>query len=56
MLAPWRGMPNLLLAPLWVLSLPWLILIAPLAGYLLDRLDRKKAFTVGYHVTALRSP
>jgi SAM-dependent methyltransferase len=54
-LAPWRGIRNLFLAPLWFLSLPWLILVAPLAGHLLDRLDREKAFTVGYHVTALRS-
>jgi len=56
MLAPWRGFKQMLLTPLWLLSLPWLLIVAPLAGLLLDGLDHQKAFTVGYHVTALRAP
>jgi SAM-dependent methyltransferase len=55
MLAPWRGLKQMLLTPVWLLSLPWLLVLAPLSGLFLDRLDNEKAFTVGYHITALRS-
>lgn len=44
------------LAPLWALSLPWFRVIVPLACHALDRIDRHRAFTVGYHVTAIRGP
>ena len=55
MLAPWRGTGHLIWLPFWILSLPWFMVICPLLGYILDHLDREKAFTIGYHVTAVRS-
>lgn len=54
MLAPWQGRKQLMWLPLWLLSLVWLAVICPLLGHILDYLDRDKAFTVGYHVTAVR--
>lgn len=54
LLAPWRGIKHLLWAPLWLLMLPWFVIVCPLLGYILDALDESKAFTVGYHVTAVR--
>ena len=53
LMAPWRG-GQLVWFPIWLLSLPWLAVICPLLGHVLDRLDRDKAFTVGYHVKAVR--
>ncbi len=53
-LAPWRGFAQLLLSPLWLISLPWLIGAAPV-GYWLDRLDQVRGFTVGYHVSAIKA-
>jgi SAM-dependent methyltransferase len=47
-------MGRILLAPLWLLSWPWLRLVMPLACHWLDGLDEQRGFTVGYHVTALR--
>jgi SAM-dependent methyltransferase len=44
-----------LVAPFWALTLPWFRLVMPLACHMLDRLDRHRGFTVGYHVTATRS-
>ena len=41
--------------PFWLLLLPVLAGIIPLACLLLDRFDRERRFTVGYHVTAVRS-
>jgi SAM-dependent methyltransferase len=46
---------DLLWAPIWVLLLPVLVLGIPVAGALLDRFDRDRRFTVGYHVTATRA-
>lgn len=54
-MAPWRGSRQLILFPVWALSLLWFVVICPLLGFLLDRLDSDRAFTVGYHVTAVRS-
>ena len=54
LLAPWRGGAQLAWFPIWLLSLLWFALICPLLGHVLDRLDHDKAFTVGYHVTAVR--
>ena len=54
LLAPWQGKGRLIWLPFWMLSLPWFVLLCPLLGYVLDYLDDKKAFTVGYHVTAVR--
>lgn len=53
LLAPWR-VGGLVWFPFWLLSLPWFAVICPLLGHILDRLDRDRAFTVGYHVTAVR--
>jgi SAM-dependent methyltransferase len=54
LMAPWRGGGQLVWFPMWLLTLPWFGLICPLLGHFLDRLDRDRAFTVGYHVTAVR--
>jgi SAM-dependent methyltransferase len=40
--------------PFWVVTLPWFRLILPAICYLLDRIDRHRGLTVGYHVTAVR--
>ena len=42
-------------APLWLLSLPVLGILVPLACAALDPFDRERRFTVGYHVTARRT-
>ena len=49
------GLARYLMAPLWVLTLPWLRGVLPLACHYLDDLDLHKGFTVGYHVTAVRN-
>ncbi len=49
------GAWRFLLAPFWLLTLPWFRLAVPLACHYLDRLDAHRIFTVGYHVTAVRS-
>ena len=41
--------------PAWLLLAPVLALAVPLAAKVLDRFDRAKDFTVGYHVTATRA-
>jgi hypothetical protein len=46
---------KLLWAPIWLLLLPVLVLVIPVAGALLDGFDRDRRFTVGYHVTATRA-
>jgi SAM-dependent methyltransferase len=51
------GMPwplEMMWAPFWLLLLPVLGGIIPVLCKLLDRFDREKRFTVGYHVTAVR--
>jgi ubiquinone/menaquinone biosynthesis C-methylase UbiE len=40
--------------PFWLLLLPVLAGLVPLAAKLLNRFDREKRFTVGYHVRALK--
>lgn len=45
---------ELLWLPLWALLVPLLALAIPLACSCLDRFDREKRFTVGYHVTAIK--
>ncbi len=47
-------MPSLLWLPIWLLLLPILGGLIPVAAYLLDRFDREQRFTVGYHVTAFK--
>ena len=51
------GMPlwlELFWLPLWLLLAPLLGLAIPLACRYLDRFDRERRFTVGYHVTAVK--
>ena len=40
--------------PLWLITLPLLRLLFPLAGYWLDRLGIEKTDTIGYHVVAVK--
>lgn len=54
MLAPWRSPSRLTWLPVWLLGLPWCLLI-PVLAKSLDLLDREKGFTVGYHVTATKA-
>ncbi len=46
---------ELIWLPFWLALLPVLCLIIPLACKLLERFDHEKRFTVGYHLTAVRS-
>ena len=41
--------------PVWLISLPMLAGVIPVSCFLLDHFDRERRFTVGYHVTAVRS-
>jgi len=45
----------LLWMPFWLLCLPVLGVFVPIICSILDRFDREKRFTVGYHVTAIKS-
>ncbi len=52
------GMPlplGLLWLPLWLLFAPLLALVIPLVCRFLDRFDREQRFSVGYHVTAIKT-
>jgi len=57
--SPWStSLPvgiRLLWLPMWVVLVPVLGLIAPVLCKWLDRYDRERRFTVGYHVTARRA-
>lgn len=57
--APWRlAMPlwlRSLWLPLWLLFAPVLAGMIPVLCAVLDRFDADKRFTVGYHVTAVRT-
>ena len=51
------GMPlvaELAWLPFWAFIFPMLALVIPLWSGMLDRFDRERRFTVGYHVTAER--
>jgi len=41
--------------PIWLLLAPFLGVVVPFVCKYLDRFDRERRFTVGYHVTALRA-
>ncbi len=45
---------QILLTPVWCVSLLWFGLICPFLGYLMDRLDTDKDFTIGYHVIGFK--
>ncbi|MBC7804132.1 MAG: class I SAM-dependent methyltransferase [Candidatus Parcubacteria bacterium] len=57
---PFRlGMPllaELVWIPIWILLLPVIGVVIPVACKLMDRFDREQHFTVGYHITAIRQP
>jgi SAM-dependent methyltransferase len=46
---------RLLWFPVWIVLLPLLGLVVPILCKFLDRFDRERRFTVGYHVTARRA-
>lgn len=46
---------RLLWFPVWMVLLPLLGLVVPILCKFLDRFDRERRFTVGYHVTARRA-
>ena len=46
---------RLLWLPMWVMLFPVLGLAVPVLCKWLDRFDRERRFTVGYHVTARRA-
>jgi len=45
---------NLLWAPVWLLLLPFMAILAPMSSMFLNPYDNDKRFTIGYHVTAVR--
>jgi len=49
--APFRSILNLLFHPIWILLLPFGILL-PLIAPLQDKYDKRRDFTVGYHIIA----
>lgn len=46
---------TILWAPVWIVLAPVLGVAVPLAARALDRFDRERRFTVGYHVSATRA-
>jgi len=48
------GLTRMLMGVLWLASFPWCRVVVPLFCHFLDALDRTRAFTVGYHVAAVR--
>ena len=55
---PFGSLPiivSLLWLPFWLFLLPVLGGVLPLVSHCLDRYDRDCQFTVGYHVTAVRT-
>jgi SAM-dependent methyltransferase len=52
---PMPLLAKIIWAPVWLISLPLLAGVIPVSCLLLDSFDREQRFTVGYHVTAVRS-
>jgi SAM-dependent methyltransferase len=52
---PMSLLTKIVWTPVWLISLPLLAGVIPVSCFLLDRFDRERRFTVGYHVTAVRS-
>ena len=46
---------KVVLFPVWLLTLPWLAIVCPIACYFLDRLEIGQEFTLGYRVDATRN-
>jgi len=53
---PGRGFARLVLASIWILTLPVLRVLLPLVAHYLDKLGLEELATVGYHVTATKIP
>jgi ubiquinone/menaquinone biosynthesis C-methylase UbiE len=58
MINPWKLDANFVLRlswlPFWLVLLPLMTLLFPIACHLLDRFDKDKKFTIGYHVVAIK--
>lgn len=52
---PMPLLAKIIWTPVWLISLPLLAGVIPVFCLLLDPFDRERRFTVGYHVTAVRS-
>ena len=52
---PMPALLRIVWAPVWLILLPVLAGVIPVFARALDRYDREKRFTVGYHVTAVRA-
>ena len=52
---PMPLLAKIIWTPVWLILLPLLAGVIPVSCLLLDPLDRERRFTVGYHVTAVRS-
>lgn len=52
--APWKSLLNFVLLPLWIINLLLLAFYIPVYCICVDKFDRLKTFTIGYHVTACR--
>lgn len=47
---------RLVWAPFWLLLSIWTFALGPIVCWYLDRFDRSREFTIGYHVRAVRGP
>lgn len=52
---PMPLLAKIIWTPVWLISVPLLAGVIPVCCLLLDPFDRERRFTVGYHVTAVRS-
>jgi SAM-dependent methyltransferase len=52
--APWNSIMNFIFTPIWLLLLPF-SLILPLIAPIYDKKDTRKDFTIGYHVVAIKN-
>jgi len=54
MMAPWKGGGRIVWLPIWCVSILWGLMASGMAR-VWDRMDKEKGYTIGYHVTAIRS-
>ena len=52
-LAPWKSLLNIFFLPIWLIYFVMAI-ITPWVSPILDKHDKNKDFTVGYHVKAIK--